>query len=244
MNEQSTQEPILCDGCNSVPVSHLALEAGVSEPLQGWQGVFDEMNIRTVVDPAGRTAIPTIAARRLLTALRRRDELFAEDAQRRAEKMATRHPVTADAVPAQEGMSPFESLAAAAGGVVSVEQEFGRGYGKPDFLREELAAGQRADDEKKRLAVERKQQRLLDRAKDSCGEADDSLHGDAYQPSQTLEGGGGVAGDARADDLRLRCSRRERPASSGDSGGVARWEVAHLDHRHERRPACDRDAPR
>ena len=141
---------------------------GVGADLR-WQGVFDEMGIRTVVDPAGRKAIPTIAARRLLAALRRRDELFAEDHARRSAESAAKYPLPSTAgVPAVEGMTPFESLVAAGVVTVTPEQEFG-GREKPRFLQDALEAGARADAEAKREAAAKAAQRLVDQAKTRLG---------------------------------------------------------------------------
>lgn len=64
-----------------------------------------------------------------------------------------------------EGASPFESMVAA-GGVVSPGKEFGTGRERPNFLAEELLAGQLADDEKKQLAAARAKERLVDSMKD------------------------------------------------------------------------------
>ena len=156
----------LCDMGSTIPVSHLSLEEGIEVPLKGWSGLFEEMGIKILTDPAGRPAITTLAARQLLNTLRRRDKLAVEHAQRRTEKLAKKHPISVGReIPAQEGLSPFETMVAA-GGVVSPQDEFGSGRERPNFLREELAAGQRADAEKKRLAAERKKERLIDQAKD------------------------------------------------------------------------------
>lgn len=149
----------------TIPVSHLALAEGVSVPLSGWLPSFEQLGIRVVTDVAGRPAISTLAARRLFESLRRRGELAPEARERHSAKLAARYPVSAGGIPALEGATPFESMVAA-GGVVSPAAEFGGGRERPNFLAEELAAGQRADDEKKRLASERAKQRLADQSKD------------------------------------------------------------------------------
>ena len=85
----------LCDMGLTIPVSHLSLEDGIDVPVSGWQQVFDQLGIKTLTDPAGRSAITTLDARRLLNGLRRRDELASEAHGRLAEKVATKHPVSA-----------------------------------------------------------------------------------------------------------------------------------------------------
>lgn len=59
-----------------------------------------------------------------------------------------------------EGASPYESMVAAEGGIVTPSAEFGSGREKPRFLEEELAEGERALREK---------QRLIDQAKNKLG---------------------------------------------------------------------------
>ena len=189
MEEQAieeTAERTTCSSCLTIPVSALALEVDV--PLNGWATLFDDLGIRVLSDPAGRKSILTIDARRLLGMLRRRDELFVEDARRRTEKMAKKYPVpVGPSIPAQEGLSPFETLAATVG-VVSPQDEFGNGRERPDFLREELLAGQRDLDEKKQLAAARAAQRLADQAR--VAKRENAFHvvpGDPDQPSPTFE---------------------------------------------------------
>ena len=155
----------LCDMGLTIPVSHLALEDGIDVPFSGWQQVFDHLGIKTLTDPAGRSAITTLDARKLLSTLKRRDELAVEAAQRRTERMAKKYPVpVGPGLPVQEGMTPVESMVAA-GGVVSLHDEFGD-RPKPRFLEDEILAGEQEQAAKRRLAAERAKQRLLDQAKD------------------------------------------------------------------------------
>ena len=151
-----------CINCISEPLSVLQLE--VDKPLAGWEPLLEQLEIRQVVDHLGRAALTAVDARRLLSTMKRQGEFAAEGHALLAQKVAARHPVKAGGVPVQEGMNPVESMVAA--GVVSLQDEFGSGRERPDFLREELAAGQRAEDEKKQLAADRAKQRLLDQAKD------------------------------------------------------------------------------
>ena len=67
-----------------------------------------------------------------------------------------------------EGMSPFESMAAA-GKIVSPAKEFGGGRDKPNFLRDELDASQRDLDAKKEMAQAKAKARLEDEMKDKLG---------------------------------------------------------------------------
>lgn len=163
MNEQPIDAP--AESELTVPISHLSLEPGVDVPIDGWQRMFDQLSIRVVTDVAGRPAISSLAARRLFAAIKRQAELRAEDAQRRSEKLAKKYPVPAGrGLPAIEGASAIESLVAA-GGVVTPEQEFG-GRPRPNFLQEELAAGEQAQAEKQRIAAERAKDRLTKQMQD------------------------------------------------------------------------------
>jgi hypothetical protein len=159
MNKETNYEvaeQVLCDGCVAVPLSHLALETPV--PIAGWEPLFEEHKVKVVTDYIGRPAIAAAAARRLLTTLRRQAELRAEESQRRTEKLAARHPVMAGGLPAIEGASALESLAASPGYELPSD-EF-QGIPKPRFLEEQLAEGERLMAEKKRAAAAKK--RLID----------------------------------------------------------------------------------
>ena len=161
-------EAVLCGciNCISVPLTTLQLE--VDMPIGGWDGMLEQLNIRQVVDHIGRRAVTAADARWLLKTVRRRDELAVEDAQRRTERLAKKYPIpVGPGLPVQEGMTPVESMVAA-GGVVSLQDEFG-GRPKPRFLKEELAEGQRFTDEKKRQALEREKDRLSDSMRDKLG---------------------------------------------------------------------------
>ena len=152
-----------CVGCVSVPLSILQLD--VDTPLGGWEPLFAELNIKTLTDHIGRRSVSAAAARQLLKAARRRDELFAEDLDRRTAELAAKYPVpVAVGVPAVDGMTPYEAMVAA-GGIVTPEQEFG-GRPKPRFLLDELEAGARAQAEERRLAEERAKERLAKQMKD------------------------------------------------------------------------------
>ena len=77
-------------------------------------------------------------------------------AAQRAEQAAVWEAPVPGGVPALEGASPFESLVAA-GGVVTVQEEFGR-RPKPNFLVDELEEGRR------QAAEARAEAELLDKA--------------------------------------------------------------------------------
>ena len=80
-------------------------------------------------DHLGRSAISALAARRLIAKLRRRDELAAEESERRFAALNTKRPVPVG-LPAQEGMTPYESMVAA-GAVVMPSVEFAGGRERP-----------------------------------------------------------------------------------------------------------------
>lgn len=145
-----------CTACLLIPLSVLALE--VDRPMRGWDELLKHEGIKVIPDHLGRPSIAALAARRLIATRRRQAELTAEDAKRRTEELTKKYPRrTGRAIPAQEGMTPYESLAAA-GGIVTPEQEFGLGREKPRFLEEAIEAGQRELAEKKRRTAERKRE--------------------------------------------------------------------------------------
>jgi hypothetical protein len=125
----------ICDACNRVPLSHLSLD--IAEPLTGWTMFFRERGIEVTADDVGRASVPRRVLGELLAEHREREARLA--AQRAEQATARKAPVPAG-VPAVEGASPFESMAAGPG-YVTPQQELGRP--KPRFLDEALAEGQR-----------------------------------------------------------------------------------------------------
>lgn len=156
-------EATLCDctACLSVPLSILQLE--LETPISGWDAHLEQRGIRVTTDHLGRKAIPAVAARRLMTERRDRLARLAAEAERRR---AAAKPRVVIGFPAQEGMTPYESLVAGSGGIVTPEQEFGLGRAKPRFLEEALDASARELAQKKREAAAKAKRRLADQAKD------------------------------------------------------------------------------
>ena len=134
MNDRvlNTQEPL-------IPISHLSLD--LSEPIVGWEASLSERGIELLEDDIGRKAISREDARTLMAERREVEERILEDQRRRdAERADDKVPVSAG-VPALEGASPFESMAAADPDFTTPRDEFGRP--RPSFLEDMLAEGKR-----------------------------------------------------------------------------------------------------
>ncbi|MDF2729061.1 MAG: hypothetical protein K0T01_847 [Acidimicrobiia bacterium] len=95
----------------------------------------EDIDVQT--DDCGRPSI----ARSVFGALVR--ERASERLALRAAEQTRSGQKTYTGVPAVEGLSPFESLVAADGGVVTPAQEFGHGWEKPRFFKDAIDAGQR-----------------------------------------------------------------------------------------------------
>jgi hypothetical protein len=122
-----------------IPISHLSLD--LSEPISGWPGMFAERGVEIVLDDLGRPSVPRQVLGELLAERREREARVLEDQRRRdAERADSKVPVSAG-VPALEGASPFESLAAADPDFTTPRDEFGRP--RPSFLDDMLAEGNR-----------------------------------------------------------------------------------------------------
>ena len=80
-----------------------------------------------------------------------------------------------------------------AGGVVTPEQEFGRGYDKPRFLEDALERPSGNLSRSDSWQRSGKSSGFSMRRRTSCGEIVDNVLCDADQPPQTFEAGGGVA---------------------------------------------------
>jgi hypothetical protein len=133
MTEEESTEALLCDACRRVPLSHLSLD--LPEPVQGWESFFDQRSVVILDDSAGRPSIPRWVLADLIRESKERERRVAEEAAQLA--AALNVPVVGRGVPAVEGATPFESMAAA--GVVMPSEEFGRP--RPNFLEQELARG-------------------------------------------------------------------------------------------------------
>jgi hypothetical protein len=137
MNDTATEgiEATICDACQLVPLSHLHLDA--DEPTSGWARHFAERGVEVVLDDLGRPSVPRRVLGELLAERREREARAAEELAQRA--TAHRPPVPAG-LPVVEGSTPFESLVAA-GGHVSVQEEFGGGRVSPsqEFMDAQFA---------------------------------------------------------------------------------------------------------
>jgi hypothetical protein len=131
-----------------IPLSHLALD--LEEPLDGWGPVLAARGIELVEDDLGRAAIARADARRLIEQRR----AFAERQAAQAARAPAEVGVPAG-IPAQDGLSPFESLVAAPGWS-SPKDEFGWGPG-PSW-REEFAESAKR---KAELDAERRERREM-----------------------------------------------------------------------------------
>lgn len=142
MNEKTTEQVLLPES-DLIPLALIAAEVGetVDEIAYQFGGEVE-------TDDVGIRSVTATAARRFFT---ERDEQRSQQEEQRSRRAAKKTPTPILAgVPAVEGLTPFESMAAAGGGVVSPSEEFG-GLEKPNFLEEELAAGRRTAAEKERL---------------------------------------------------------------------------------------------
>lgn len=150
MNETTATdvEVTLCDCCRTIPLAHLALD--IDEPTVGWEASLRAGDIVVVHDGLGRPAIFRSDVR---TLLRERRQQKLDRAEQSAKRAAAHKPPAGAGVPALDGASPFESLAAA--GLVTPEQEFGHGdrlTPAQEFLDAQLAEGRRHERDKRAAA--------------------------------------------------------------------------------------------
>ena len=145
-----SEETTICDGCGTVPLSHLSLD--LAEPLGAWSAALEAAGVEVVVDDLGRDSITRADLGRLLAERRDRE---AEQAARRRHPERPQVPTPAG-VPALAGASALESMRAGQH-VVLPSEEFGGGRVPPtrDLLDAQLAEGRKAQDEKRRQNAER-----------------------------------------------------------------------------------------
>ena len=123
----------------------------MSEPISGWPAIFAERGVEIVLDDLGRRSVPRKVLGELLAERREREARVLEEQRRRdAEHADGKVPA---GVPAIDG-SPYEAMVAG-GGVVLPSEEFGR-RPKPNFIAEEIAAGQRESAEQRRAVTRMK----------------------------------------------------------------------------------------
>ncbi len=142
MRNETTTETVLLAEDDLIPIAIIAMEIGETVDR-----MVHRFGVEVETDDVGMRAVSATAARRFFTE-RAEQRARQEEPRRRRAAQKAQKPVLVG-VPAVEGMSPFESMAAA-GGLVSPHEEFG-GLEKPNFLEEELAAGRRTAAEKERL---------------------------------------------------------------------------------------------
>ena len=144
-----------CDFCRLVPLDQLGLEP----PLGGWERALADRGVVVLADDVGRASIVRSAARQLHRERADRERRVAEEAERRSAEADARR-IKVPSVPALEGASPLESMAAA-GGLVSPAEEFGNGRVSParQFMDEQFAEGHRSQAEAKEKARLAKQMR-------------------------------------------------------------------------------------
>jgi hypothetical protein len=125
LNQNTAQTTEAPEAADLVPLALIAAEIGESV---GW--VAHRFGEAVVVDDVGMRAVPVDAARAFFTERREWKERFYANAKRRAAEQG-RNKVRVKGVPAQDGMSPFESMLAAADQYVTPSQEFGPGWDLP-----------------------------------------------------------------------------------------------------------------
>jgi hypothetical protein len=118
-----------------VPLALIALE--VDEPVEL---VADRLGDAVRLDDVGMRTIPAAVAREFLAG-RAEQAARMEDQARRLQESLESLPVPAG-LPAQEGLTPLESLMSADPAYSTPYDEFG-GRERPNFLAEELEAGAR-----------------------------------------------------------------------------------------------------
>ena len=144
MNETHT-ETVLAPGL--VPLALVAIETG--EHIDALVGRFAA---DLVLDDVGMRAVPAAVVRRFFT--ERAEWEARQEEERRARAGKRRKHTVPTGLPAKEGLTAFETIMAS-GDYQSVADAFGRP--RPDFLAEELEAGQRAAREKAQLVKKMKE---------------------------------------------------------------------------------------
>jgi hypothetical protein len=141
-------EPPVCDACRRIPLSYLALD--IDEPIEGWMAFFEKRNVAVMDDPVGRPSVARFVLTQLLDEQREREARMVAEAAERATRETA---VVGAGVPALEDGTAYESLLAPE--AVSPQEEYGRP--RPNFLVEELEAGQRHQVAEQEAARRRKE---------------------------------------------------------------------------------------
>ena len=133
--EQHDRTGAVCDACRRIPITHLALD--IDEPIEGWLSFLAERRVQVFDDALGRPSVPRYVLRDLIGERRERGAWLAEEAAAKAAMHDEPLPV---GIPALEGATAYETMMSAIG--TSPAEEFGS-RPRPNFLAEELEAGQR-----------------------------------------------------------------------------------------------------
>ena len=161
MNEQATTtETVLLPESDLIPLALIAAEIGETV---GW--VANRFGEAVTVDDVGMRAISPAEARAFFAERAEEKARRVEEQRRRGQEAAQKRPVVVG-VPAQPGMSPYESMVAATG-IVTPDQDFG-GREPPNLLEEQLAASAREIAEKRRQNALDKE-RLTEQMKKDLG---------------------------------------------------------------------------
>jgi hypothetical protein len=139
----------LNEGAELLPLALIALE--VDEPIEL---VADRLGEAVQLDDVGMRAVPAEVARQFLSE-RAEQTARMEEQSRRLQEAHKPSPVGAGVPALSDDASPFESLMNGDPGWVSPAEEFGQ-RPKPNFLVEELEAGQRRQAAERAAIKERK----------------------------------------------------------------------------------------
>jgi hypothetical protein len=117
--------------------------------MGGWPAFLEREGIDVQEDDCGRPAISRSVFGALIRERTSRRKLDAERAALRAAEASRTTRRRYSGVPAVEGRTPYESMVAADGGVITPEMEFGLGRERPRFLEEAIDAGRQTVDERR-----------------------------------------------------------------------------------------------
>lgn len=151
-NEAPTpvDEVLYSEAAVLVPLATIAVEVGETVDQ-----LVDRFSGHVQLNSVGMRCVPADAAMRFFAERYEQRKRQEADRARRAAEAAKKTPVRAWA-PAIEGASPYESMLAGAGGVVTPEQEFGGGRERPRFLEEALEKSHRELAQRRAETAEKK----------------------------------------------------------------------------------------
>jgi hypothetical protein len=114
------------------------LHLDLDEPVRGWLQYFAERDIEVVEDVCGRPSVPRWVLTKLLDEEREREARVVQEAAERAARETA--PVAVGVPALSESASAYETLLAPE--AISPVEEFGLAP-KPNFVAEQIEAGQR-----------------------------------------------------------------------------------------------------